>query len=181
MNGKRAAHVWVGHGRRPCRKPLCRTRPAQTGSGLRPVSTYAVREFVMISPRHSARFAVFLFSTALIACAPIKKVGSGTVAVFKKSTSTVASGFAAIPKPRMPDLSLANLMPGPKIKVVEPREKDLKEMPTGMELAQSRRRPGFAQGFADLWPFSGKLYFEEPNFPEPGMNMDDTLLPPKAP
>ena len=77
----------------------------------------------------------------------------------------------------MPDLSLGRFMPGPKIKVVEPREKDLKELPMGSELAKSQRR----DGFADYWSFSGKLYFEEPNFPEPGLEMDGSLLPPKAP
>lgn len=77
----------------------------------------------------------------------------------------------------MPDFSLADLMPGPKIKVVEVREKDLKEMPTGTELAKAHR----GQGTSIFWPFSGKLYFEEPDFPEPGVEMDGSLLPPKMP
>lgn len=127
------------------------------------------------------RAAVLLFATGLIACGPIKKVGSGTAAVFKKSTSSVASGIAAIPKPSMPDFSLADLMPGPKIKVVQPREKDLKDLPTGSELANTHRKQGFKQGFSDFWSFSDKLYFEEPNFPEPGADMDSSLLPPKMP
>jgi hypothetical protein len=121
--------------------------------------------------------AVLFFTIGLIACGPMQKVGSGTASVFKKSTASVATGFAAIPKPKLPDLSLADLMPGPKIKVVEPREKDLKEMPTGTELAKAHR----GQGTSTFWPFSGKLYFEEPDFPEPGAEMDGSLLPPKMP
>lgn len=77
----------------------------------------------------------------------------------------------------MPDLSLARFMPGPKIKVVEPREKDLRELPTGAELARAHR----SQGFASFWPFADKLYFEEPDFPQPGTDLDGSLLPPKAP
>jgi hypothetical protein len=127
--------------------------------------------------RRLIQSAVLFFTTCLIACGPMQKVGSGTAYVFKKSTSTVASGFAAIPKPKMPDFSLSNLMPGPKIKVVEPRENEMKEMLTGAELAKAHRN----QGLADFWPFSGKLYFEEPDFPEPGSNMDGSLLPPKMP
>lgn len=115
----------------------------------------------------------------LIGCGPMQKAGSGTASVFKKSTASVATGIAAIPKPQMPDFSLADLMPGPKIKVVEVREKDLKEMPTGTELAKAHRSQG--QGFVDFWPFSGKLYFEEPDFPAPGAEMDGSLLPPKMP
>lgn len=127
-------------------------------------------------------FPVLLFVTiGLISCGPMRKVGSGTASVFKKSTASVATGIAAIPKPPMPDFSLADLMPGPKIKVVEVREKDLKEMPTGTELAKAHRSQGRGQGFMDLWPFSGKLYFEEPDFPAPGAEMDGSLLPPKLP
>lgn len=131
-----------------------------------------------MSVKHIFSQVVLLIATlGLIACGPMQKVGNGTASVFKRSTASVTSGIAAIPKPKIPDFSLANLLPGPKIKVVEVREKDLKEMPTGTELAKAHRN----QGIADFWSFSGKLYFEEPDFPEPGADMDGGLLPPKMP
>lgn len=59
------------------------------------------------------------------------------------------------------------------VPVVEVREKDLKELPTGKEraLAYERKR-----GF---WLFSGPVKFVEPALPEMGADMDAGLLPPK--
>lgn len=74
------------------------------------------------------------------------------------------------------DLPLVYLLPGQGPKVVEVREKDLKEMPTGHELALSheKRRSGF-------WIFGGPVDFEEPTLPEPGSAPDGSLLPPRMP
>jgi hypothetical protein len=109
----------------------------------------------------------------------MKNAGGGETSA-EKPDSSFRARLAAIPKPKMPDLSLADLMPGPKIKVVEVREKDLKDLPTGTELAKAHNRHQ-KRGFADFWSFPGKLYFEEPDFPAPGAEMDGSLLPPKAP
>lgn len=74
----------------------------------------------------------------------------------------------------IPDISLASLLPGPKIKIVQPRDKDLKELRTGAELAKTHRR----KSFSDFFMFPEKLYFEEADFPAPGAEVDGSLLPP---
>lgn len=67
-------------------------------------------------------------------------------------------------------------MPGPKIDIVQPRKENFRNFQTGSKLAQSHRSGGFGGGFSNFWRFSEKLYFEEPDFSEGGM--DTTLLPP---
>ena len=92
----------------------------------------------------------------------------------KNTASTTSSKIASIP---MPKVSLAGLMPGPKVKVVDVREKDLKVLPTGRELAlayENERKKRF-------WFFGGPIDFEEPTLPEPGAEMDGSLLPPRMP
>lgn len=101
----------------------------------------------------------------------------------KGASSATVAAVQSIPRPKLPDLpdlpdmSLANLMPGKRIKVVEVREKDLQDMPTGTELAkayQKERRGGF-------WIFGGPVDFKEPTLPEPGSELDGSLLPPRMP
>ena len=63
------------------------------------------------------------------------------------------------------------------VKVVEVRAKDLKELPSGQERAlafESSRKRGY-------WFFSGPVDFKEPTLPQPGGEMDGSLLPPKIP
>jgi hypothetical protein len=131
----------------------------------------------------TAACLVIAASAPLVSCATLRNVGKGSVAVVRKSTTATVSTLASIPKPRlpkmpdMPDFSIANLLPGKRIKVVEVREKDLKEMPTGTELAQAyqrERRSGF-------WIFGGPVDFKEPSLPESGSEMDGSLLPPRMP
>lgn len=122
------------------------------------------------------QIALLVSGLALVSCSPFRAKEPEQITGTEPKRS-LFSRLPSLPKPKMPDLSLARFLPGPKIKVVEPREKDLKELPMGSELAASRR----GYGFADFWSFSDKLYFEEPNFPEPGLDMDGSLLPPKAP
>lgn len=122
----------------------------------------------------------------LASCATFRNVGRGSVAVVKNSTSATVSKISSVAKmpklpkmpglPKMPDLHLANLMPGNRVKVVEVREKDLKELPTGKELAMAhqRERSGF-------WIFGGPVDFKEPTLPEPGSELDGSLLPPRMP
>ena len=94
------------------------------------------------------------------------------------ATVSKISSLAKMPKlPAMPDLKLANLLPGRGVKVVDVREKDLKELPTGKELAQAyekERKGGF-------WIFGGPVDFKEPTLPEPGSELDGSLLPPRMP
>ena len=101
----------------------------------------------------------------LVSCAAVKNATSATTA----KISSMA---------KMPDLSdtpIASILPGQRVKVVEVREKDLKELPTGKEKAIAYRRGG---GF---WIFGGPVDFKEPTLPEPGSEMDGSLLPPRMP
>jgi hypothetical protein len=62
---------------------------------------------------------------------------------------------------------------GDRVPVVDVREKDLKELPSGSELAklQSRSRYG------SFWMFGGPADFREPDLPPPGTLIEDGLLP----
>jgi hypothetical protein len=89
------------------------------------------------------------------------------------------SGFFKMPEmPKMPkfaDMDLPDFIPGRGVKVVDVREKDLRELPSGQERAlayKKERRRGF-------WIFGGPVDFKEPNLPEPGTGMDGSLLPPR--
>lgn len=77
---------------------------------------------------------------------------------------------------KMTDLPLVHRLPGQGPKVVEVREQDLQEMPTGHDLAQAheKRRSGF-------WIFGGPIDFVEPTLPEAGAELDGSLLPPRMP
>ena len=74
------------------------------------------------------------------------------------------------------DASIGKFRPA-GVQVVEVREKDLKQLPTGQERAlafENTRKRGF-------WLFSGPVDFKEPTLPQPGTEMDGSLLPPKSP
>jgi hypothetical protein len=107
-------------------------------------------------------------SFALVSCATLRTAGGNSVSTIKGSASVAMS--------KMSDLPFVHLLPGQGPKVVEVREKDLKEMPSGLELAQTRkkRRSGF-------WIFGGPVDFTEPTLPEPGAEPDGSLLPPRMP
>jgi hypothetical protein len=127
----------------------------------------------------SASLLVVMSSFALVSCGTLKQVGQSSMAAVKKTGSATASMVKAIPTPKMPkmpDMGLANLMPGRRIKVVDVREKDLEDFKTGKELAQAykRERSGF-------WIFGGPVDFKEPTLPEPGTELDGSLLPPRMP
>jgi hypothetical protein len=124
----------------------------------------------------SMSLLVAVSSLALVSCGTMKQVGQSSMAAVKRTGSATASMVKAIPKPTMPDMSLANLLPGPKIKVVDVREEDLEDYKTGKELAQAykRERSGF-------WIFGGPVDFKEPTLPEAGSELDGSLLPPRMP
>ena len=128
-------------------------------------------------PRATAAFLVSI-CLALASCATLRNAGKASVNTVKNSGSATASKIASITKKaKLPDFSVASLMPGPKIKVVEVREDELQELPTGHELAQAhqkKRRNNF-------WIFGGPVDFEEPTLPEAGSELDGSLLPPRMP
>jgi hypothetical protein len=79
--------------------------------------------------------------------------------------------------PSLVDTPIARLLPAGGLKVVEVREKDLKDLPTGQERAiayRNERKRGF-------WIFGGPVDFEEPTLPEDGSGIDGSLLPPRMP
>lgn len=112
----------------------------------------------------------FLIGTCfgLASCATLRDAGGTSVAAVKGSASTAMS--------KLSDLPLVYKLPGQGPRVVQVREQDLKQMPTGHELAQAhqKRRSGF-------WIFGGPVDFEEPSLPEAGSELDGSLLPPRLP
>ncbi len=103
---------------------------------------------------------------ALASCAAVKNATSATKAK--------VSSFAKLPD--IADTPIARILPGQRVKVVEVREKDLKELPTGKEKAVAYRR-----GNGGFWIFGGPVDFKEPTLPEPGSELDGSLLPPRMP
>ena len=98
-------------------------------------------------------------------------------AAVKNATSATAAKVSSIAK--LPDLSetpIARILPSQRVKVVEVREKDLKELPTGKEKAVAYRK-----GRSGFWIFGGPIDFKEPTLPEPGAELDGSLLPPRMP
>ena len=106
-------------------------------------------------------------AAAFVSCAAVKNATSAT-------TEKVSSSFAKLPD--LADMPIARILPGQRVKVVEVREKDLKELPTGKEKAVAYRK-----GLGGFWIFGGPVDFKEPTLPEPGSEMDGSLLPPRMP
>lgn len=105
----------------------------------------------------------------LPSCAGLRNAGKSSVAMVRNSTAAATA--------KLSDLPLTRLLSGPKVKVVEVREKELKKLPTGHERAlafESERKRGF-------WFFGGPVDFKEPTLPEPGSELDGSLLPPRIP
>jgi hypothetical protein len=111
------------------------------------------------------------FSCGLLSCASISDAGRSSLA-FVKNTTTAATTKVS----QLSTMAVEKINP-PSVRVVEVREKDLKPLPTGHERAlahENTRKRSF-------WIFSGPVDFKEPTLPEPGGDMDGSLLPPKAP
>ena len=105
-------------------------------------------------------FPAILILLGLSACGNRGTGNHATAAATKKG-----SGF-----------SISNWFPAP-VKIVKVRQKDLKELPLGHERAlafERERKFGF-------WSFGGAVDFKQPALPEPGAEMDGSLLPPKTP
>jgi len=63
------------------------------------------------------------------------------------------------------------------VPIVKVREKDLRDLPLGHERALAYER----QRETGFWVQGGAVDFEQPKLPEPGSEMDASLLPPKTP
>jgi hypothetical protein len=109
-------------------------------------------------------------SFALVSCAAVKETTA--------SCKAKLSSMAKLPDmPALVDTPIARLLPAGGLKVVEVREKDLKDLPTGHERAiayRNERKRGF-------WIFGGPVDFEEPDLPEDDSGIDGSLLPPRMP
>ena len=126
----------------------------------------APRMKIMFKPAGSALVAATL---ALTSCGAVKN----SVAAVERTSKATGAKMSA----------LADRINPPDVKIVEVHEKDLKKLPTGEErvlaFEQSRKRH-FWSGFSSA--FSGPVDFVEPNLPADGeLELDDSLLPPKAP
>jgi hypothetical protein len=122
-------------------------------------------------PMKSMAFAkigfLIMTAAALASCAAVKNVTSAT-------TAKISSSFSKLPD--LADMPIARILPSQRVKVVEVREKDLKELPTGKEKAVA-----FRSGRSGFWIFGGPIDFKEPTLPEPGSDLDGSLLPPRIP
>lgn len=110
-------------------------------------------------------------SCGLVSCASITSVGKSSFAFVKKTTTATTTKVS-----QLSTMAVEKINP-PSVKVVEVREKDLKPLQSGPERAlayENTRKRSF-------WLFGGPVDFREPTLPEPGGDMDGSLLPPKAP
>lgn len=106
----------------------------------------------------------------LSACASRQNTTAATEAPKQSFTSKLKKfSFVKLPKFRMPGPFFE-----PDIKIVEPREKDLKKLPSGSELAQAYRKK--QRGI--FWIVGGPVNFKEPDLPAPGIDTGEDLLPP---
>lgn len=102
-----------------------------------------------------------------VSCTSVSKVGENSAAFFKNTGAQVS---------KLSEAALDKVRPA-QIKVVEVREEDLKELPSGEEKALAYEK-SHKRGF---WFFGGPVDFQEPTLPEPGGDLEGSLLPPKAP
>lgn len=107
---------------------------------------------------------LLLFGVVVV---PLGLGSCGAVKSFKDSTATMVAKLPALPRPGML---------GDHPKVVKVRPQDLKEMPLGHDRLVAYQRSG-AFGF---WPM-GEVKFEPAALPEPGSEVDGSLLPPLVP
>lgn len=110
-------------------------------------------------------------TVGLMSCATVSKVGQGSLALVQKTTAATTAKVSELSEMAVHRISPAG------VKVVEVREKELKDLPTGHERAlafETTRKRSF-------WSFMGPVDFKEPMLPEAGGEMDGSLLPPKAP
>ncbi len=101
---------------------------------------------------------------------PLVLGSCGTMQTVKNTTAAVVAKMPSLPKlPSFPKLGTFGDHP----QVVEVREKDLKKMPLGHERAVAFQK----SGGVGWWPL-GDVNFEPAVMPEPGADIDPSLLPP---
>jgi hypothetical protein len=118
---------------------------------------------------------VFAATMALLSCASSRHFNNKPETTAQNNPPKSIGSFLRPPK--FPGFSLASLLPGPQVHVVQVRVKDLKPLLTGHERAlafESQRTRGF-------WMFGGPVDFKEPTLPEAGAELDGSLLPPRMP
>ena len=118
---------------------------------------------------------VIAASLALASCAGLGNAAKSPAVASRDAKVAPAAKPSFFAK--LSGFSLGDLLPGPGVKVVQVRKKDLKELPTGRERAlafENNRKQGF-------WFFGGPVDFKEPTLPEPGSELDGSLLPPRVP
>jgi len=96
--------------------------------------------------------------------------------VFLMVASPFGLGACGSAMNKSPLSAVSDLFPS-RVPVVKARTKDLKELPLGHERAlafEKQRKFGF-------WALGGTADFVQPKLPEPGSEMDGSLLPPKEP
>lgn len=107
-------------------------------------------------------------SFTLLSCASLRSAGTSSMSAMKNTASATARTISSF--------SFSDLIPGrERVKVVEVREKDLQELPSGKERAlayNNERRSGF-------WIFGGPVDFKEPTLPQSASELDGSLLPPR--
>ena len=110
-------------------------------------------------------------------CTTMSKVGKSTASLGKSSVNFVKNTASRTGSKvsELSELAVNTVRPN-RLKIVDVREKDLKEMPTGQEQAlafENTRKKS-------MWSFfGGPVDFKEPVLPEAGGEMDGSLLPPK--
>jgi hypothetical protein len=121
--------------------------------------------------RHALLLMTMASVLCLSACASRQNTTTATTEAPKPSfTSKLKKiSVAKLPKIRMPKSLF-----GPDVRIVEPREKDLKKLPSGSELAEAYRKK--QRGF--FWIVGGPVDFKEPDLPSPGIDTGEGLLPP---
>jgi hypothetical protein len=116
-------------------------------------------------------FCCVLAAISLASCAQMSHLKTATVS----GVSKVGGGVAKLSEASKE--SLANLMPGPRIPVVQVRADALRDQPTGQEQAMAFERSRRKSFWGNI--FSGPVNFEEPDLPADSGVMDGDLLPAK--
>lgn len=95
----------------------------------------------------------------------------GSCGTLKSWQDTTVAAIGKFPKVSPPAES------ADQVKVVKARPQDLQDRPLGHQQAITYE----AQRKLGLWRAGGEANFKPPDLPEPGAEMDGSLLPPKLP
>ena len=120
------------------------------------------------------RHAQFAMTTASTVCLGSCAIRHNTTAKPETPKPSFTSKLKKISVAKLPKLRMPGSFFEPDIRIVEPREKDLKKLPSGSELAAAHRKK--QRGF--FWIVGGPVDFKEPDLPEPGIDSGEGLLPP---